>query len=228
MVGSVKPPDTYSDSDSGLHAELKSLIASACIASDLPVSKDIAAKLAVFVNLLGRWNKVYNLTAIRDQQKMVSHHILDSLAIVPYIKGRNLLDVGTGAGIPGIPLALALSEINIDCLDASAKKLRFVQHVIAELDVNNVQAVHSRVEAYHSLNRYDLVMSRAFSSLSDMHIQARHLCQPEGCLLAMKGKIHNDELARLVALGVEPDIIELNIAGLNAERHLVKWKPGNK
>ncbi|MEE9492834.1 MAG: 16S rRNA (guanine(527)-N(7))-methyltransferase RsmG [Gammaproteobacteria bacterium] len=210
-----------------MSTELESLIASGCVSLSLPVSKHIVARLAAFVCLLSRWNKVYNLTAIRDQQKMVSHHILDSLAIVPYIDGRSLLDIGTGAGIPGMPLALAVSGINIDCLDASAKKLRFVQHVIGELDVENAQTVHSRVEAYHPLNRYDQVMSRAFSSLSDMHTQARHLCQPEGSLLAMKGKIHNDEIAKLVALGVEPEIIELNITGLDAERHLVKWKPGN-
>ena len=206
-----------------LSEELAGLIASGCRDQRMGISAASVTKLTAYLRLLAQWNKVYNLTAIRDPRAMVHRHILDSLAVLPYIKGSSLVDVGTGAGLPGLPLAIVKPELTVCCLDSSAKKLRFVQQVITELEIENAVTLHARVEDHQPATGYDQVISRAFTSLVEMHQLTRHLCAAGGQWLAMKGKNPLAELDALRACGVAPETIELFVAGLDENRHLVSW-----
>lgn len=206
-----------------MHDALHAPIEAGCRALQLAVDASVIDKLARFVTLLAKWNRVYNLTAVRDPRAMVARHVLDSLVVAPWIAGPRLADVGTGAGLPGLPLALALPHVQCVLLDASAKKLRFVRQAVTELEIANVEPVNSRVEDYRPDPGFDQVVSRAFASLVDMQRAAGHLAKPGGTLLAMKGAVERAELDALRAAGVTPDIIPLTVPGLNAARHLVKW-----
>lgn len=147
-----------------------------------------------YLTLLNKWNKAYNLTAIRSLEGMVTHHIFDSLAILPWIKGPRLLDVGTGAGLPGIPLALAMPSLHVVLLDSNGKKIRFLREVKRTLELTNVEIVQSRAEAYHPTSSFDTVTSRAFSTLESFVHWTRHLRSEEGIWLAMKGRYPDTEL----------------------------------
>jgi 16S rRNA (guanine527-N7)-methyltransferase len=153
--------------------------------------------LVDYLTLLQKWNSAYNLTAIRDLKSMISLHILDSLAILPWIKGTHVLDVGTGAGLPGIPLALARPDLNIVLLDSNGKKIRFLQEVKRALHLTNVELVQTRVENYHPSQGFDTVTSRAFSDLGQMVAWTRHLLATDGIWLAMKGKTPDSELTTI-------------------------------
>ena len=183
------------------------------------------ARLVAYLTLLERWNRAYNLTAVRDPEAMVVRHVLDSLSILPWLEGPRVLDVGSGAGLPGIPLAIARPEQGICLLDSNGKRTRFLTQVAAELRLGNVAVVRGRVEDYRPEILFDSVVSRAFSTLADMVGDAGRLCAPEGRLLAMKGVFPDDELARLppgfVVVGVYP----LRVPSLDAERHLVHLAP---
>ena len=150
--------------------------------------------LLQYLTLLHKWNHAYNLTAVRDMESMVTRHLLDSLAVLPWVKGPRLLDVGSGAGLPGIPLALALPELHVVLLDSNGKKIRFLQEVKRALSLTNVEIIQARVENYHPLVGFDTVISRAFSSLHQMITWSCHLIAPEGVWLAMKGRRPDDEL----------------------------------
>ena len=152
-------------------------------------------QLTQYLDLLEKWNKAYNLTALRKRTDMVSLHVLDSLAIMTWVQGDSLLDVGTGAGLPGIVLAIAKPELNIVLLDSNGKKTRFLREVKRLLCLNNVEVVQSRVENYHHAQGFDTVVSRAFSSLKDFTKKTQHLVKSDGIFLAMKGKYPTDELA---------------------------------
>ncbi|MBU1978508.1 MAG: 16S rRNA (guanine(527)-N(7))-methyltransferase RsmG, partial [Gammaproteobacteria bacterium] len=166
-----------------------------------------------------------NLTAVRDPQKMVTQHLLDSLAVLPHIGGRRIIDVGTGPGLPGIPLALANPSLEVTLLDSNHKKTSFLRQACLELGLNNTTIVCERVEAWRPEEKYDVVISRAFSDLAEFAGLALHLCSDTGQMLAMKGLYPYEELTRLpatVALqGVEP----LKVPSLDAERHLVLLRP---
>ena len=150
-----------------------------------------------YLALLLQWNRAYNLTAVRDVDDMVGRHILDSLAIMPYLRGKRWLDVGTGPGLPGIPLALANPDAALALLDSNGKKTRFLREVVRNLSLDHVDVVESRVENYHPTRAFDTVVSRAFSALEPMVEKTRHLIDTRGLWLAMKGRVPEDELTHL-------------------------------
>lgn len=197
-----------------------------CEALGLAIGGERIDKLAAFVTLLARWNRVYNLTAVRQPGDMVGRHLLDSLAVMAWVSGPDLLDVGSGAGVPGLPLAIARPELAVTCLDASAKKARFMRQAISELGLQNVQVEHRRVEQFQPETPYRQVISRAFSSLQAMQQKTARLCAVDGQLLAMKGTRPGEELLALQTMGYEPQVIELQVPGLDAKRHLIAWSPG--
>ncbi|WP_263081409.1 16S rRNA (guanine(527)-N(7))-methyltransferase RsmG [Endozoicomonas sp. Mp262] len=189
----------------------------------LPLTEIQARSLGQYVELLAKWNKAYNLTAVREPDQMVSRHILDSLSIVPYIKGDNILDVGSGPGLPGIPLAIMYPEKRITTLDSNGKKTRFMTQAKIEMGLKNLTVVNTRVESYQPDHLFDGITSRAFSSLSDMVEGTKHLLADSGVYLAMKGLYPEEELSELTQqFSCElVESISLNVPGSDGERHLV-------
>lgn len=196
----------------------KKILISGLESLNLSLSENQIEQLLDFIKLLEKWNKAYNLTAIRDREAMVSLHLLDSLAITPYIEGKKIIDIGTGAGLPGIPLAIYFPEIEFTLLDSNAKKTRFVQQAILELKLKNVSVCHSRVEQFHPENNFDTVITRAFASLSDIVEWTAHLLSKEGVLLAMKGQSPDV----LIMESAKTTLIPVNVPGISAERCLIK------
>ena len=187
--------------------------------AELDLPENVRQKLLDYLALLQKWNKVHNLTAVRDPEEMVTLHLLDSLSVLPYIKARRLLDVGSGAGLPGIPLALCLPDLQVTVMDSSHKKASFMRQAKAELDIPNLEVVCGRVEKYQPKQLFDIVISRAFSDLAEFVALTRHVCAPGAQWLAMKGVYPYDELAQLK---MEPtQVVSLNVPGLQAQRHLV-------
>ncbi|MGZ8223358.1 MAG: 16S rRNA (guanine(527)-N(7))-methyltransferase RsmG [Methylobacter sp.] len=186
---------------------------------NLNITDEQVDQLLSFIKLIEKWNKAYNLTAIRDREEMARLHILDSLAIVPHIEGKRIIDIGTGAGLPGIPLAICLPEIGFTLLDSNAKKTRFVQQVVLELKLKNVEVLHSRVETYHPEQAYDAVLTRAFAALPDIVRLTAHLLNKDGVLLAMKGQNMEAELEQIAA---KKSVISVSVPGTDVERCLVR------
>lgn len=182
-------------------------------------------KLLAFRDLLLKWNKTYNLTALRDPEQAISHHLLDSLAILPHVGDGNLLDVGSGGGLPGIPLAIAKPELAVSMVDTVQKKATFLQQAAIELGLKNIVAHHARVEEMQG--QYAQISSRAFAEIGLFIRLTRHLLAPGGRWLAMKGTRPNDELKALPADITVDAIIPLNVPGLDAERHLIILKAGS-
>jgi 16S rRNA (guanine527-N7)-methyltransferase len=185
------------------------------------------AQLLAYLELLARWNRAYNLTAIRDPAEMVTRHLLDSLAVLPWIPGGRLLDAGAGAGLPGIPLAIARPELQVTLLDSAGKKIRFLNHVCRELRLNNATPLQARLEAYQPAAPFDAIVSRAFASLAEFAEAARHLAGNAAHtaggarLLAMKGRHPAAELAALPGWVRVEAVEELVVPGLQEQRHLV-------
>jgi 16S rRNA (guanine527-N7)-methyltransferase len=180
-------------------------------------------KLLDYVALIGKWNQVHNLTAIREPVKMVTHHLLDSLALLTVIDGpaKRLVDVGSGAGLPGIPLAIARPDWSVTLLDSNHKKGVFLQQAVSELGLSNVTVVVDRVEAFRPEGGFDYVVSRAFSDLPEFAELSRHLRGPGGTLLAMKGVYPYEEVLQLSPEIGTVEVIRLEVPGVDAERHLV-------
>ncbi|MBD9359427.1 16S rRNA (guanine(527)-N(7))-methyltransferase RsmG [Methylomonas fluvii] len=172
-----------------------------------------------FVNLIAKWNKAYNLTAVRDPLEMVNLHILDSLAILPYLHGSRVADIGTGAGLPGIPLAICRPDCHFTLVDSNSKKTRFVQQAVLELKLKNVEVVHSRVELLEPAELFSTVLCRAFASMPDILQLTGHLLADDGVLLAMKGQQPEQELIDLAATY---SVIPLTVPGIDAERCLIR------
>lgn len=203
-------------------------------ALNLDCPLDVQAQLLDYVRLLDKWNRVYNLTAVRDPAEMVTRHLLDSLTVMPFLnkelEGKRILDVGTGAGLPGIPLALLSAQTHPErkfvLLDSNSKKTRFMQQAVAELGLNNVQVVQARTEAYHSDQGqgFDVVVSRAFASVADMLAGAGQHCALNGVILAMKGADPAAELTDLDSNFVVTQVSRLVVPGLDEERHLVSLR----
>ena len=177
--------------------------------------------LLSYLELLQKWNKVHNLTAVRDPAEMVTLHLLDSLSVLPHINVERLLDVGSGAGLPGIPLAVCRPDLQVTVMDASQKKASFMRQAKAELGLGNLEVVCGRVEQYQPPRIFDAIISRAFSDLKEFVSLTRHLLMPGGSWLAMKGARPHDELARLPHDVQVIDILPLHVPGLDAQRHLV-------
>lgn len=175
-----------------------------------------------YLGLLITWNSAYNLTAIRDPKKMVALHLLDSLAILPHITGERLIDVGTGAGLPGIPLAIMFPEKTFKLLDSNGKKTRFLFQARSQLGLKNLTEIQTRVEQFTPEQTFDTVLSRAFSSVAEMVSLCKHLLSDNGRFLAMKGKFPQSELS-LLEKGFKVDAShQLTVPGVEGERHLIE------
>lgn len=192
-------------------------------AANLQVSAESLDMLVRYLALLQKWNKVHNLTAVRDPEEMVTLHLLDSLVVLPYIKLRRLLDVGSGAGFPGIVLAICMPDLQVTTVDSVQKKATFMRQAKAELQLNNLEVISGRVEQFKPADKFDVVISRAFSDLSLFVDLTRHLIADQGEWFAMKGVYPTDELAALKAKTqlVPTFVHELKVPGLDAKRHLV-------
>ena len=178
-----------------------------------------------YLALLEKWNRIYNLTAIREPERMVTHHLLDSLAILPHVRGPRLLDVGSGAGLPGIPLAIAAPTLGVTLLDSNHKKAAFLQQAVAELRLKNATVVTARVESWETDARYATIVSRAFADLGEFVWAAGRLLAPGGTIVAMKGVHPHEEIERLPAGFRVRRILKLDVPSLDAERHLVLVEP---
>lgn len=185
-----------------------------------PEEQPCEAYLA-YLDLLARWNRAYNLTAIREPGRMLTHHILDSLAVRPYVHGRRCLDLGSGAGLPGLVLALSLPDTHWVLLDSNRKKVRFLNQAVLELGPANVEVVAARAEDYRPEQRFDTITCRALTSLGQFRALAAPMLAPGGRLLAMKGTRPGAELAELGAAAASAAIHELVIEGVPERRHLV-------
>lgn len=181
-------------------------------------------RMLAFCWLLLKWNKTYNLTALRDPQQALSHHLLDSLAIVPHVGEGALLDVGAGGGLPGIPLAIARPQLSVSLVDTVQKKATFLQQAAIELGLRNLRVHHARVE--QMTGQYAQISSRAFADLKTFVELTRHLLAPDGRWLAMKGAYPAEEIAALAPDIVVERTLALTVPGLAAERHLIFLKVG--
>lgn len=186
------------------------------------LSAESRVKLLKYLELLQKWNKIYNLTAIRDPKEMYVKHLLDSLSVAPHIDSHRLIDVGTGGGLPGIPLAILFPDRQIDLLDSNSKKTRFLIQAKAELDLNNIKVIHHRVEDYLPEPLYQGVVSRAFASLDDMLNWTAHLLEPDGVWWSMKSQKTQEEVAELPSFAKMLQVFDLQVPGLDADRTLIK------
>ena len=181
-------------------------------------------QLVAYVELLHKWNKAYNLTSVRDPNEMLIRHILDSIVVAPHLQGERFIDVGTGPGLPGIPLSIVLPDAHFTLLDSLGKRVRFLRQVQHELHLTNVTPVQSRVEDFPAEPPFDGVISRAFASLNDMVSWCHHLPGAQGKFYALKGLIPNDEIATLPTEFSVESIVELAVPHLEGDRHLVVVK----
>lgn len=184
------------------------------------LTPSVVGKLIQYVLLLNKWNQAYNLTSVRDPKEMLTRHILDSILVMPYLEGKRILDIGSGGGLPGIPLALALPTMEFVLLDSNGKKTRFLTHVIQTLQISNVQVVHDRIEKYRPDQCFDSIITRAFATLTEFVKVSADLCCPEGRLLAMKGVYPAEEIAAISG-EFSTIVYALSVPGLEAQRHLV-------
>ena len=187
----------------------------------LEVSGETQQALLRYLDLLTRWNQAYNLTAVVDPVEMVIKHLLDSLAVLPHLPVGRILDVGSGAGLPAVPIALTRPDLSVTALDSNQKKIRFITQAMLELRLSNLTALHHRAENYHPTMRYDGIIARAFATVADFVTATAHLIAPGGVWLAMKGVYPTVELGSLPPVCAQTEVIPLYVPGLEAERHLV-------
>ncbi|MCG3201060.1 MAG: Ribosomal RNA small subunit methyltransferase G [Gammaproteobacteria bacterium] len=185
-----------------------------------PLSIEAADRLIAYLELLCKWNRVFNLTAIRDAEQVMTHHLLDSLAVAPHVRGARVLDVGSGAGLPGLVIAIARPELYCTLLDSNGKKTRFLTQACIDLRVANVEVVRCRIEDFHPATAFDCIVSRAFTALGTFIAVAGPLLAGDGELLAMKSVRSAEEMTSVPA-GWEARSLELAVPGLHAVRRLV-------
>ena len=214
----MKEPSSFPTSD------VRERLETGLAAMALEVPEDARAPMVAFLALLYKWNQRFNLTAVRNPHEMVARHLLDSLAAGPHLHGRRILDVGTGAGLPGIPLALAFPRRRFVLLDSNAKKTRFVAHAVAALRLGNAAVEKNRAEDYRDEAGFDTVMCRAFGSLSKIIRTSGHLCAPAGCILAMKGRYPEQELGEVDHGWSVRAVEKLVVPGLEGDRHIVELR----
>ena len=186
----------------------------------LKLDPALAGPLLRYLGELVVWNKAYNLTSVREPAEMVTRHLLDSLAVLPYVS-RRVLDVGTGAGLPGIPLALANPGLHLGLLDSNGKKTRFLRHAARALSLDNVEVIEARAEKHVATQPYDCIVSRAYASTADFLKTTDALAAPDGRWIAMKGKLDRKELAEIPAAYVLEETVRLQVPGLAEDRHLL-------
>ncbi|MBS0924977.1 16S rRNA (guanine(527)-N(7))-methyltransferase RsmG [Providencia sp. JGM181] len=190
--------------------------------TDIQLTDKQKQQLVDYVGLLHKWNKAYNLTSVREPEQMLVRHIMDSIVVNDHLKGDKFIDVGTGPGLPGVPLAIVRPDAHFVLLDSLGKRIRFLKQVQHELGLTNIEPVQSRVEEYPVEDGFDGVISRAFASLNDMLSWCHHLPAREGCFYALKGVVRNEELTQLPEGFEVESITELKIPELDEQRHLVK------
>ena len=203
---------------------LRAVLLDGVSALRLTLAPDAVESLLDYVDLIVEWNAVHNLTAIRDPAQMVTRHLLDSLAVAPHVQASTLADIGSGAGLPGIPLALALPALRVWLVESNGKKARFLQTAVQALKLGNVEVVHARAEAGAGTQRVDIAIARAVASLEDLVRYAAPWLAPGGALYAMKGPGVHEETARLPRGWVLHALHRLAVPGLDAERNLVVLK----
>ncbi|MBI4291671.1 MAG: 16S rRNA (guanine(527)-N(7))-methyltransferase RsmG [Betaproteobacteria bacterium] len=181
--------------------------------------------LIQYLVLLEKWNRVYNLTAVRDLKKMVFSHLLDSLAVLPHLPGGRVLDVGSGAGLPGIPIAVARPDLEVVLLDSNHKKAAFLRQAVADLALSNANVVCERVQSWQRPKGFDVIISRAYAEIGEFVMHSRHLLAPDGVFVAMKGLHPYEEIERLPKDYRLHEVIELSVPGLEAARRLILVKP---
>lgn len=187
----------------------------------VPADENLIGALVRYLELIQQWNRAYNLTRITAMDDMALRHILDSVTAQPYLRGGAILDAGTGAGLPGIPLALLEPARRFTLVDSVGKKLRFLHQVVSDLRLTNVSLVQARLEAYSAAGQFDTVVCRALASLADFIAACGRLAAPGGRLLAMKGRRPDDELAALPAPWRASSVDRVQVPGLDAERHII-------
>jgi|TARA_R100001369_G_scaffold92743_2_gene139505 16S rRNA (guanine527-N7)-methyltransferase len=189
--------------------------------AQIDLSEEQIERQLALVGLLDKWNKAYNLTSVRNPKDMLPRHIMDSLAVRKYLHGQRFIDVGTGPGLPGLPLAIAEPDKEFVLLDSLGKRIRFIRQVCHELKLTNVTAVQARVEDYQDEKQFDGVISRAFASLNDMLSWCEHLPAENGRFYALKGLYPQDELEQLPEQYKIESIEQINVPGIDASRHIV-------
>ena len=204
---------------------LAAQLAQGIAALGLRVPAATQRKLLDYLALMEKWNRVHNLTAVRERSKMVSNHLLDCLAVAPYLVARTVLDVGSGAGLPGIPLALMWPQAFVTLLDSNHKKAAFLRQAMIELGLKNTEVVCERVETWQPQRQFELVISRAVSDVPEFLNLAGRLCAADGTVAAMKGLYPHEELAQLPGEFKLRRVVSLKVPGLRAERHLVLLDP---
>jgi len=205
-----------------LHEQLVAQLTSCLRNSDLVPNQEQIEKLVAFVLLMHKWNKAYNLTSVREPEQMLIKHIVDSIVVAPFLSQTQYIDVGTGPGLPGIPLAIMCPDKNFILLDSLGKRVRFMKQVAYELKLDNIQPVQSRVEDFIPTVKIDGVISRAFASLKDMLHWCQHLVDSQGVFMALKGQFPADEIAEIGEKFSLVESIKLNVPDLVGERHIIK------
>ena len=213
MLGSI-PPD--------INSKKRKLLIDGCESLNIEINGVQVDQLLAYTVLLERWNKTYNLTAIRDPLDIIKLHLLDSLAINKFLVGSRFIDVGTGGGLPGIPLAIMNPLREFTLLDSNGKKTRFLFQAKLALGLANIDDVNERVEKFSTQNKYDCVLTSAFSSLGDMIQNCQHLLQENGCFLAMKGRIDQSELSEVTKNYKVTDSLLIDVPGVDGHRHILK------
>ncbi len=210
---------------------LEDRLAEGLQAMGLALPPPARAQLLEYLRLLAKWNRAYNLTGVQSLEEMIPRHLLDSLSILPYLRGARVLDIGTGAGLPGIPLAVAAPALDFTLLDANAKKIRFVRQAVHALRLANAHPVQARLEAFRPPEKFDTLIARAFAAIPDMLAQAAPLLRrpgapraAAGCVLAMKGARVHEELAALPPAW-RAEVVPLAVPGLGAARYVVILEP---
>lgn len=201
---------------------MRSLLEAGLAHYQISADPALCENLLAYIALLQKWNRAYNLTAVTDPEEMLRRHVFDSLAIHAYIQGQRCLDVGTGPGLPGLILALVQTNKQWTLLDSNLKKIRFLRHVKSQLNMDNINVIHARVESFSDETGFSTIVCRAFSSLSDFHQQSRHLLQPTGVLLAMKANITDEELLSLQPNVTQLEKIELDLFEDTTQRCLIR------
>jgi 16S rRNA (guanine527-N7)-methyltransferase len=207
-----------------LESQLLTVLVDSLKNCELAVTQAQQQKLIQYVLMINKWNKAYNLTSVRDPHQMVLKHIVDSIVVAPFLNKTHYIDVGTGPGLPGIPLAIMCPDKQFILLDSLGKRVRFMKQVAYELKIDNIEPVQSRVEDFVPSVVIDGVLSRAFASLKDMLHWCQHLVNSQGVFLALKGQLSLDELKGLPLEFILQETIKLDVPGLEGERHIVKIK----
>jgi len=212
----------------GKAGDLKALLSQGVTEIGIEIDDQRKRAMLGYLSLLKRWNRVYNLTKVKSDADFVTRHLLDSLSVVPYLYGKKIIDIGSGAGLPGIPVALARLDLEVTLLDSNAKRCRFLRQVQAQLKLQNVSIVQQRAEKFQPHEKFDSLLSRAFSSLSSFISCSGHLLADDGQLIAMKGQWPGEESVEMAAGFSIENVIKIYVPGLTEQRHLVVCKKTHK